>query len=85
MNARRSTPPSSQNVPAVEAGAPGKQAPVEYKVLTEIPAQLEAELNRLGADGWQLVATVPSFIFRRPLIEPSDSFRGRVGFTSPRD
>ena len=83
MQARRSSSPSV--VPDVGAGSARRQQPVEYKVLAELPEPLESGLNALGDEGWQLVATAPAFIFRRPKIEDGDGLRARVGFAAPRD
>jgi len=82
MQARRSSSPSV--VPDVGAGSASRQQPVEGKVLDQIPGPLEAGLNALGEEGWQLVATTPAFIFRRPRLEDGDGLRARVGFAAPK-
>lgn len=83
MQARRTASPAL--VPDVGAGAPGRHQTVEYKVVEQLPSNLEEALNALGEEGWQLVATVPSFIFRRPRLDTGDGLRGPVGFATPRD
>ena len=57
---------------------------VEYDVLSlpgDDPKALKDKLNELGAEGWQLVAASPLFIFRRMKKPEEEKKRGRVGFS----
>lgn len=57
---------------------------VEYDVLSlpgDDPKALKDKLNELGADGWQLVAASPLFIFRRMKKADEEKPKSRVGFS----
>lgn len=70
--------------PVVDAGKDRLNPEVEYEVLDlagEKPEALKNRLNELGKDGWQLLATTPSFIFRRMKKSEEEKKRSRVGFS----
>ncbi|MDB5097006.1 MAG: hypothetical protein JWM80_1427 [Cyanobacteria bacterium RYN_339] len=75
-------PSSSMRAPQVDSGKSDRlNPPTEYKVLDlagEI--NLEAKLNELGEEGWALVSTNPSFIFRRMKKSDEAKKKARVGF-----
>jgi hypothetical protein len=67
--------------PMVESGKGERlNPPTEYKVVDLSGANLEAKLNELGEEGWALVATTPSFIFRRMKKVDEGKKKARVGF-----
>lgn len=70
--------------PVVEGGSEARlNPPCEYEVLSLddlAPAALKERLNQLGDEGWALVATSPSFIFRRIKKTEEKKPRARVGF-----
>lgn len=70
--------------PVVDSAKDRLNPEVEYEVLDlagEKPEALKNKLNELGKDGWQLLATTPSFIFRRMKKAEEEKKRGRVGFS----
>jgi hypothetical protein len=74
---------SSVRAPQVDSGKGERlNPPTEYKVvdLSGAGANLEAKLNELGEEGWALVATTPSFIFRRMKKTEEAKKKARVGF-----
>ena len=69
--------------PVVDSKADRLNPEVEYEVLdlgSEKPEALKQRLNELGKDGWQLVSTTPSFIFRRLKKSEESKLKTRVGF-----
>lgn len=76
-------PSGGVRAPMVDSGKGDRlNPPTEYKVvdLAGAGANLEAELNKLGEDGWALVSTTPSFIFRRMKKTDEGKKKARVGF-----
>lgn len=66
-----------------KAGEERLNPPTEYEVLDlagESPEALKKRLNELGEEGWALVATTPSFIFRRMKKTEEKKAERRVGF-----
>ncbi|MEB3285720.1 MAG: hypothetical protein VKN33_10585 [Candidatus Sericytochromatia bacterium] len=70
--------------PVVEASGESRlNPPSEYEVLALAdlsPEKLKQRLNELGEEGWALIATTPSFIFRRLKKTEEKKQRPRVGF-----
>jgi hypothetical protein len=57
--------------------------PTEYETLDLAglaPGALKDRLNALGQEGWVLVATTPTFIFRRMKKVDTEKPKARVGF-----
>lgn len=78
-------PTSSMKAPVVDSGKSDRLNPeVEYEVL-DLAGQsgeaLKNKLNDLGKDGWQLVSTTPSFIFRRIKVKEEVKLKKSVGFS----
>lgn len=70
--------------PVVDSAKDRLNPEVEYEVLDlagEKPEALKNRLNDLGKEGWQLLATTPSFIFRRMKKPEEEKKRSRVGFS----
>lgn len=70
--------------PVVDSKADRLNPEVEYDVLdlaNEKPEALRDKLNELGKDGWALVATTPSFIFRRMKKPEEVKLKKSVGFS----
>src|SRR5689334_9878157 len=74
-------PSSGVRAPMVDSGKGDRlNPPMEYKVVELGGADLEAKLNQLGEEGWALVSTTPSFIFRRMKKTEEGKKKARVGF-----
>lgn len=69
--------------PVVDAAKDRLNPEMEYEVLslTGDDAALKTKLNDLGKDGWVLVSTAPSFIFRRIKKTEDEKKKSRVGFS----
>lgn len=70
--------------PVVDSGKDRLNPEVEYEVLDlagESPDALKTRLNDMGKEGWQLLTTTPSFIFRRMKKTEEEKKRARVGFS----
>jgi hypothetical protein len=77
--------PTQVKAPIVDSGKSDRLNPeVEYEVLdlaSEKPDALKNKLNDLGKEGWQLVSTTPSFIFRRIKVKEEAKLKKSVGFS----
>lgn len=78
-------PTSSVKPPVVDSGKTDRLNPeVEYEVLdlaSQSGEALKNKLNDMGKDGWQLVSTTPSFIFRRIKVKEEIKLKKSVGFS----
>lgn len=75
---------ASLQTPVVETKADRLNPEVEYDVLDLVslaPEALKTRLNELGQEGWMLVSTSPSFIFRRLKKSEEGKTKARVGFS----
>jgi hypothetical protein len=75
---------ASVKAPSVDSGKTDRlNPPIEYEVLDLddlAGGELKKKLNEMGEEGWALLTTSPSFIFRRIKKTEDEKKKGRVGF-----